>query len=134
MHEPKRIRGGGGHTFNFTKSASFLLFIHSFSPFSVFQLFLLPPPPPCLFVFFIPFLFPPSFSPLFVSVFRLLWISSLAYPNLLGKDWLLLLRDILKKGIMYQPKLDLMDKYIYPFTLSKLCSIIRHTCRPNSIR
>jgi hypothetical protein len=27
---------------------------------------------------------PPPFSPLFFFVFRLLWISSLAYPNLLG--------------------------------------------------
>jgi hypothetical protein len=37
----------------------------------------------CL-VFYRPSFFPLPFHPCFVSVFRLIWVSSLAYPNLLG--------------------------------------------------
>jgi hypothetical protein len=37
-----------------------------------------------LFLFFLlPYVFPILFHPCFVSVFRLMWVSSLAYPNLL---------------------------------------------------
>jgi hypothetical protein len=43
----------------------------------------------CLFLFFglvflLPFVSPLLFHPCFVSVFRLMWVSFLAYPNLLG--------------------------------------------------
>jgi hypothetical protein len=39
----------------------------------------------CLFPFFyLVFFIPLLFHPCFVTVFRLLWVSSLVYPNLLG--------------------------------------------------
>jgi hypothetical protein len=57
----------------------FFLFIHPFSPFIVFQFFNCLPPP-LLFVFYCPSFF--TFG--LCLFFRLLWVSSLAYANLLG--------------------------------------------------
>jgi hypothetical protein len=62
----------------------FFLFIRPLSPFVCFSFFIAFSPFFCL-VFLLPLLFSsPSFFPLFfVSDFRLLWVSSLAYPNLI---------------------------------------------------
>jgi hypothetical protein len=57
----------------------FFLFIRPLSPFYV-SIFIASPP----FCFFIALPFSPFFTFVFVSVFRLLWVSSLAYSNLLG--------------------------------------------------
>jgi Flp pilus assembly protein TadB len=65
-----------------SKSSSFIAFLFALFVFFVFQI-LLSFPFFCL-VFFIVLPFSPCFSPLFLSVFRLLWVSSLAYPNLFG--------------------------------------------------
>jgi hypothetical protein len=66
-----------------------LVFFPFYSPFVVFFVFqffilCLPPRPPFLFVFYCPFSFLLLHLFVFVSAFRLLWVSSLAYPNLLG--------------------------------------------------
>jgi hypothetical protein len=56
----------------------FFLFIHPIFPFCALVFYCL-----FLFVFLSPFVFPLLFHSYFVSVFRLLWVSSLAYPTLL---------------------------------------------------
>jgi hypothetical protein len=58
------------------------IFLSFYSPFcvSVFNCFSL------FFCFFIALPFSSFFTIVFVSVFRLLWVSSLAYPNLLGTE------------------------------------------------
>jgi hypothetical protein len=59
---------------------SFFLFIHPFSSFFHFFYSF----PPFLFGFLLPVLFSSFFTFVFVFVFLAMWVSSLAYPNLLA--------------------------------------------------
>jgi hypothetical protein len=68
--------------FDFSFIAFLCLFFFLFSPFCVWVFYCLPPL--FLFVFYCPSFSLFFFTFVFISVFRLLWVSSLVYPNLLG--------------------------------------------------
>jgi hypothetical protein len=60
------------------------IFFFLFAHFHFLWLSVFLPFPPFLIGFLSPFVSPLLFHPCFVSVFLLMWVSSLAYPNLLG--------------------------------------------------